>query len=218
MPNKQSQHSMSDELTNRATLNITVRPAILTIDPVRAEDEGEYRCRVDFRWGRTMNTVVSLIVIVPPRKVIIKNEKLVPLEDELAGPYQEGSDVRLTCEAKGARPPARVKWYRNKQMMDDSYEIIQEGTRVRNDLTINKVTRNDLFAVYRCQAFNTNHTVPIEAKVVLDITLRPTNVQIIANNEPLISGRKTDVMCVSSGSRPMARITWYMHKKKVPES
>ncbi|CAG2121366.1 unnamed protein product, partial [Medioppia subpectinata] len=63
MPNKQSQHSMSDELTNRATLNITVRPAILTIDPVRAEDEGEYRCRVDFRWGRTMNTVVSLIVI-----------------------------------------------------------------------------------------------------------------------------------------------------------
>ncbi|CAG2122910.1 unnamed protein product, partial [Medioppia subpectinata] len=25
-------------------------------------------------------------------------------------------------------------------------------------------------------------------------------------------------MCVSSGSRPMARITWYMNKKKVPES
>jgi len=60
---KQTKHFLSDDLINRATLNITVRPAILTIDPVRGEDEGEYRCRVDFRWGRTMNTVVSLIVI-----------------------------------------------------------------------------------------------------------------------------------------------------------
>ena len=37
---------------------------------------------------------------MPPRKVIIKNEKLEPL-DEVAGPYQEDSDVKLTCEAKG---------------------------------------------------------------------------------------------------------------------
>jgi hypothetical protein len=60
---KQTKHFLSDDLINRATLNITVRPAILTIDPVKSEDEGEYRCRVDFRWGRTMNTVLSLIVI-----------------------------------------------------------------------------------------------------------------------------------------------------------
>ncbi|CAG2165936.1 unnamed protein product [Oppiella nova] len=69
MPTKQGQHFLSDDLTNRATLNISIRPAILTIDPVRAEDEGEYRCRVDFRWGRTMNTVVGLIVIATNKLV-----------------------------------------------------------------------------------------------------------------------------------------------------
>ena len=44
--------------------------------------------------------VIGLMNAVPPRKIIIKNEKLEPL-DELAGPYQEDTDVRLTCEAKG---------------------------------------------------------------------------------------------------------------------
>ena len=63
MQTESSKHFLSDDLLNRASLNISIRPAILTIGPVRGEDEGEYRCRVDFRWGRTMNTVVSLIVI-----------------------------------------------------------------------------------------------------------------------------------------------------------
>ncbi len=39
---------------------------------------------------------------VPPRKVIIKDEKLEPL-NELAGPYEEDTDVKLICEAKGGK-------------------------------------------------------------------------------------------------------------------
>lgn len=134
-----------------------------------------------------------MFYVVPPRKVIIKNEKLEPLE-ELAGPYQEDSDVKLTCEAKGgkcannlfvpsvviigplfvpiARPPAVVQWYRYNSMIDDSFQVIQEGSRVRNELTINKVNRKDLFAVFRCQAFNTNQSLPIETKVILDINCK----------------------------------------------
>ena len=38
-------------------------PAHLLIDPVAASDEGDYRCRVDFRKARTVNTVISLKVI-----------------------------------------------------------------------------------------------------------------------------------------------------------
>jgi hypothetical protein len=54
-------------------------------------------------------------------------------------------------------------------MIDDSHQIIQEGARVRNELIVNKVNRNDLFAVFRCQAFNTNASIPVMSKVILDI-------------------------------------------------
>ena len=52
---------------------------------------------------------------VPPRKVIIKNEKLEPLEHEMAGPYQEGSDVRLTCEAKGGKCSTNLLYLINSE-------------------------------------------------------------------------------------------------------
>ena len=48
---------------NRASFDVSVRPALLKIDPVLEDDGMEYRCRVDFRWGRTMNTHVFLNVI-----------------------------------------------------------------------------------------------------------------------------------------------------------
>jgi len=49
--------------SNRATFDLTTRPALLKIDPVKEDDAEEYRCRVDFRWGRTMSTYVKLNVI-----------------------------------------------------------------------------------------------------------------------------------------------------------
>lgn len=37
--------------------------AQLQLEPVRGSDEGEYRCRVDFKRARSINTVVNLRVI-----------------------------------------------------------------------------------------------------------------------------------------------------------
>ena len=57
-------HFKGDAFTaNRVCFDMSVRPALLKIDPVLEEDGMEYRCRVDFRWGRTMNTHVFLKVI-----------------------------------------------------------------------------------------------------------------------------------------------------------
>lgn len=36
---------------------------LLRIEPVREEDHSDYRCRVDFRWGRTISSLVSLHVV-----------------------------------------------------------------------------------------------------------------------------------------------------------
>ena len=48
---------------NRANFDVSVQPALLRIDPVLDDDGMEYRCRVDFKWGRTMISYITLNVI-----------------------------------------------------------------------------------------------------------------------------------------------------------
>ena len=48
----------------RAIFDLNAKPsALLFIEPIVESDHGEYRCRVDFRWGRTINSFVSLHII-----------------------------------------------------------------------------------------------------------------------------------------------------------
>lgn len=59
----QARHSSGPDFEQRAHFNIANEPAFLQIDPVEESDAGEYRCRVDFRKARSMNTVITLKVI-----------------------------------------------------------------------------------------------------------------------------------------------------------
>lgn len=59
----EASHFSNELLRNRASFNLSVQFAFLSISPLKEEDSGEYRCRVDFRWSRTMNTVIQLEVI-----------------------------------------------------------------------------------------------------------------------------------------------------------
>ncbi|KAH8023672.1 hypothetical protein HPB51_015168 [Rhipicephalus microplus] len=62
----QARQSAVSELGARAYFNMMNRPAFLQLDPVEEEDAGEYRCRVDFRKARSVNTVINLKVIAFP--------------------------------------------------------------------------------------------------------------------------------------------------------
>lgn len=52
-----------EDLTKRAVFNMANKPAFLQLDPVTEADGGEYRCRVDFKRARSINTVINLRVI-----------------------------------------------------------------------------------------------------------------------------------------------------------
>lgn len=61
-PLSRAKHVPSDELTGRVSMDIGIKPPVLSLDPVIDTDEGEYRCRVDYRKHRTQNFLIQLNV------------------------------------------------------------------------------------------------------------------------------------------------------------
>jgi len=59
-----AKHTVADdELKERFYFDISTIPPVLKISPVLLEDEGQYRCRVDYKKSRTQSVVMSLVVI-----------------------------------------------------------------------------------------------------------------------------------------------------------
>ncbi|KAH9387679.1 hypothetical protein TYRP_008872 [Tyrophagus putrescentiae] len=197
---------------NRATfqLNGSASPqlASLIIEPVEEADHGDYKCRVDFRWSRTISSFVSLHIIVPPKRIAIRDQHGNYVHNSTIGPFNQNSDVILTCESLGGIPPPVLFWYKNGVMIDGSY-VVGKNSTVRNELTVYKLSPRDLLDRYVCQTgnFNGSHS-PIEAHVTIDINLLPVDVRILSTRSQLFAGRKVDVRCVTHGSKPAAAVRW----------
>ncbi|KAH7952074.1 hypothetical protein HPB52_017915 [Rhipicephalus sanguineus] len=166
-------------------------PAHLQIDSVQEADAGEYRCRVDFRQARSVNTVITLRVIVPPGNPIIMDEEGRKLEG-LVRRFSEGQKLRLLCEVEGGKPRPVVTWWRDKLLVDSDFSFVDGGNIARNWLDIAELKRSDYLSVLTCQAANNNGTVAVSRSVTLDI------------NRYL-----SHLVCSSSGSRPPALLTWW---------
>ncbi|XP_054717865.1 nephrin-like [Uloborus diversus] len=212
-PLEKSKHFPSSKLGRRMHFDTHVKMPGLTIDPVRGDDEGIYRCRVEFRKFRTLSYTYELKVIVPPREVNIIDERGQRI-DETIGPVDEGSNVTLICEAEGGSPTPSVTWWRDSVLLDDSYHITTQGS-VRNDMTLVRLRRADLSAIFTCQAANNNLTVPVANSVTLDLNLRPLDVRIINVAPHLSADKKVTLECESTGSRPRAIMTWWKGPEKV---
>nr|CAD7586356.1 unnamed protein product [Timema genevievae] len=197
----------------RAYFRTASTPAQLLVDDVKLNDEGLYRCRVDFRNSPTRNLKINLTVIVPPEKPVIYDAKRRDMT-KILEPYNEGSDVNLICEVKGGRPRPRVTWFLENTVVDDSYESRPDGITV-NHLTFPNIGRQHLHARLVCQAVNTHLANPTSKVVVLDINLKPISVKILTQESQISADRRYEVECRSSGSRPEAIITWWKGSRQI---
>ncbi|XP_023212721.1 sialic acid-binding Ig-like lectin 14 [Centruroides sculpturatus] len=212
-PLKEARHFPSSDLGARAYFDTSSKIPNLNINPVQVEDEGDYKCRIDYRRSRTVNYNVRLKVIVPPKEIIISDENGERLRDVI-GPYDEGTFLTLICESTGGIPSPSVTWWRGSSLLDDSYFNTSDGA-VRNELLLPRLHRFDLMAVITCQASNTNLTSASTASVKMDLNLRPLNVRITTSYRPVSYGKKLTLVCESSGSRPPAHLTWWIEYKKL---
>lgn len=107
----------------RVSFNAKTKPAHLTIEQIKETDAGEYRCRVDFKKGRTINTIISLKVIVLPSDLkIIDAQKPEVRLDGLIGPFNEGAELRLNCISFGGNPRPNLIWLRDYNVIDENYQ------------------------------------------------------------------------------------------------
>lgn len=85
-------------------------------------------------------------LVVPPTHITILDTNGAAIRDHTVGPYSEGTSINLTCLSSGGKPAPRVTWYREHELVDDTYETLPDGT-VRNVLHLHRVLRKDLMAV-----------------------------------------------------------------------
>lgn len=174
--------------------NVRSKPARLELARVRPEDEADYRCRVDFRRGRTTNTVHALRVVVPPNELRIydtnrqqvhavarhpsaaASAQAVADTPALLGPLDEGQQLTLVCVAFGGRPRPNVVWRRDFQpvagdgtSLSSSSALDWPDASASAELRVTKLTRNHLLSVFTCQASNHNATNQLQASVTLDL-------------------------------------------------
>lgn len=149
-----------------------INPAMFFISNLTADDEGTYRCRVDFLRSPTKNTKVHLTVIVPPENLLILNELGKHIEHYILGPYNEGSNVNLTCISSGGKPQPKLTWWHNNQLLNNDIVTRLSDKRVRNILQLKGIDRKNLLSSYTCQSSNNNLTDPITSSVMINLNCK----------------------------------------------
>ncbi|XP_043219995.1 nephrin-like [Amphibalanus amphitrite] len=185
----------------------------LRLAAVAAHDEGQYRCRVDFRNSQTRNYRINLTVIVPPeRPIILYNTRTVTGR---IGPLQEDEPLELVCLSQGGRPAPRVRWFRGSRLLDGTDRSAGAG-QVTNELRLPPLGRSDLDTRLVCAASNNNISQPAVNDVHLDIYFRPLSVEILGSAAAAFSAGKTyHLVCRTFGSRPAANITWWIGNRQL---
>ncbi|XP_029173199.1 nephrin-like isoform X1 [Nylanderia fulva] len=205
--NKALNWSDSTAVGPRAYFVTVTKPAALSLEAVQLDDEGVYRCRVDFKNSPTKNFQVNLTVIVPPHQLLIYDSSGVQVEN-VAGPFRVGLEFGLSCEVRGGKPTPVVSWLVDGKEVNGRLEEFENQNIVVSKLTVPQLRREHRNTTYKCRASNTHLIPPLEKTVILDVYLKPLTVKILSKLTIMETEKDYSITCEATGSHPRARITW----------
>ncbi|KRT86432.1 Immunoglobulin, partial [Oryctes borbonicus] len=191
--------------------------ARLKIENVRLEDEGIFRCRVDFLNSPTRNFQVNLTLVElsSQPKVFNAEGKLIKSE---AGPFLEGHELFLSCQVDGGRPKPSVTWWHNDTLLDNVVDTEKNSFTTVNQLDIAKLPRSLKGAKLECRVTSIDIADVIVREVPIIVYLRPNKVKIVTPNELMSSAKTHTCKCETSGSYPPAKITWLLNERAIQSS
>ncbi|XP_071033776.1 nephrin isoform X1 [Parasteatoda tepidariorum] len=159
----------------------------------------------------------------PVRKKTFRTHKLTVTSDPPQPPtilgYEEGQPLKVgelqtfNCVSLGGNPPASLKWFRGDREVrlhpwrHISTPTVKTGSGVSSELVI-RVDPSDNGMLYKCEANNTATQLPLVAFIKTVVFFPPSNVTITLKPCDPKAGDEVTLTCLSSGSNPLARITW----------
>lgn len=156
---------------------------------------------------RSSNINFSFIS-APPQSVEISDD-VGSIKNEITSAYAEGASITLMCSASGGRPMPKVSWKRNGESVINETQYFPERQKSLSVLRIDKLVRSHLLVLYSCEVSNSVQSPPLIVRVSIDMYLRPLEVKLLGQNEPLSAGKRIDMICRCKGSRPAATISWW---------
>ncbi|XP_073703415.1 cell adhesion molecule 4 isoform X2 [Garra rufa] len=178
----------------------------ITLTNVSVSDEGGYFCQL--YTDDTHHQVATLSVVVPPEvpTVEVKTEAV------------EGGEVELTCVSPRSKPPATLRWVRDRREIAGVISQQENGKTVSVSNTIRiPVERKDNGAALSCEA---SHPALVGQKRVrhysLDVHFAPT-VKIIPPQGILREGDSLSLTCAVTGNPLPRDIQWSRVNDTLPE-
>ncbi|KPJ02038.1 Nephrin [Papilio xuthus] len=145
---------------------------------------------------------------------------------------KEGEDVTLECQARNAKPAARIVWYRgNVEIRGErvSSEEVKEvespngNPKLTRFTTISRVhfkaTAEDDYADFTCEARHEalQRDVPMRSTVQLSVLYPPgaPYIEGYAEGETVRRGQSLELVCRSRGGNPPAQLIWYKNGEQI---
>ncbi|KAG5671866.1 hypothetical protein PVAND_002037 [Polypedilum vanderplanki] len=196
----------------RAYFLTVSKPATLSVDNVQLDDEGVYRCRVDFQNSPTRNHRINLTVIVPPHQILVYDASGRDVAGSV-GPLLEDNNLVLTCEVRGGRPEPIVQWYSGTTPLQTGGGMPMGRHVTVNRLEISHIKRDALNTTYVCQASNTKLVPPAERTVRVEMLLKPISTSIVHKPKQLVTESQITLSCEVEGSVPDTEIKWTQNNR-----
>ncbi|KTF90024.1 hypothetical protein cypCar_00033349, partial [Cyprinus carpio] len=178
----------------------------ITLTNAMVSDEGGYFCQL--YTDDTHHQVATLSVLVPPEvpTVEVKTEAV------------EGGEAELTCVSPRSKPPATLRWVRDRREIAGVISQQESGKIVSISNTIRiPVEKKDNGAALSCEAF---HPALVGQKRVrhysLNVHFAPT-VKIIPPQGILQEGDYLSLTCSVTGNPLPRDIQWSRVNDTLPE-
>jgi len=201
------------------TYNLEVSNATLV-------DAAKFECQVGpGRGNPPIRANARLTVTLPPTRVELIGESA---GGRLEVP--EHQQVSLACRATGARPPAKIQWFRNNvafNLPEGDLEETEEEEGAGNALRTTTTSRirfrpgsEDNQALFACEAHHQALQRPLRAPILLSILFPPQKPEITGyiQGETIRMGATVKMVCQAHGGNPLAQVIWFKNNQRIDHS
>ncbi|XP_067831409.1 cell adhesion molecule 4 [Heptranchias perlo] len=178
----------------------------IALSDIRVEDEGGYYCQLYTE--DTHHQVAVVTVLVPPRPIV---------EVLGEGPIENG-EAELICKVPRSKPPARIRWFRDKKQIQGVSSQVQSGKTFEITSVVKfPVARKDDGAIVTCEAdLPSVKEQKHRTDFPLSVRFSPT---VKVESPPVILREGDDLIltCSVTGNPQPAEVVWGRLNDTLPD-